>query len=123
MAAMTRPRRRHAIACDLGALHPVERARRAELSASLHRRALRVEEEPGGYRIHLPDDPEVQREALELIQLERRCCPFLTLELGFGVEHDQTVFRVGGGPGVKDFLRETAVLGCAGVPEDECTCA
>jgi hypothetical protein len=110
------------ITCNLSALLPEERSRRKQLAAAIRDGATSIEETPEGYALHLPDDPELQHAAFELILLERRCSPFLTLDLDFGHGGDETVMRVGGGPGVKEFLVGTDVLGCASVPEGQCNC-
>jgi hypothetical protein len=44
------------------------------------------------------------QEALDWILLERRCCPFLRLELRFEPSPGPVWLRFGGGPGVKAFL-------------------
>lgn len=110
------------INCNLAALLPEERSRRKQLAAGLRAAATSIEETAEGYALHLPDDPETQHAAFELTLLERRCCPFLTIDLDFGASGDATVLRVGGGPGVKEFLLGTDVLGCASVPEGQCDC-
>lgn len=119
---MSEPATPDTISCNLSALLPEERSRRKQLAASIRAGATSIEETSEGYALHLPDDPEMQQAAFELILLERRCCPFLTLDLDFGATGDETVMRVGGGPGVKEFLVGTDVLGCASVPEGQCDC-
>ena len=119
---MSEPSTPDTINCNLSALLPEERSRRKQLAASIRAGATSIEETSEGYALHLPDDPEMQHAAFELILLERRCCPFLTLDLDFGATGDETVMRVGGGPGVKEFLVGTDVLGCASVPEGQCDC-
>ncbi len=120
---MSQPPHTTPITCNLDALVPEERARRKQLAAAVRQQATRVEETSEGYALHLPEDPETQQAAFELILLERRCCPFLTMELGFGAGEHESVLHIGGGPGVKEFLRDTAILGCAGVPEGQCDCS
>jgi len=102
-----------AIACNLDALSPGERARRSELARSIQSSATSLDETDSGYRIQLPNESEVCQRALELILLERRCCPFLSLELAFEPGDGAVALMIGGAPGVKDFLRENGLLGCA----------
>lgn len=106
-----------AIACNLDALLPAERSRRSELAQTIRKSATSIEETDRGYRLQLSNDAEICKRALELILLERRCCPFLSIELEFPPGDGAVVLVVGGAPGVKDFLRETGVL--AGAPPAE----
>jgi hypothetical protein len=101
------------IACNLDALSPSERTRRSELAEAVQANAVGVTELESGYRIVLPNDSSVGVQALELIFLERRCCPFLSLELSFEPADGNVHLGIGGPPGVKEFLRDNGVLGCA----------
>lgn len=104
---------RATIACNLDALSAAERERRSDLARTIQRSATGLDESETGYCVRLPDDSETCRNALELVLLERRCCSFLTLELRFEAGDGALLLAVGGPPGVKDFLRENGVLGCA----------
>lgn len=108
------------IACNLDALSPSERVRRAELAARIRDRSTGLSESPGGYAIRLPPEAEICRTALELCLLERRCCPFLELELGLEPAAGPAWLRVSGPPGVKEFLAANGVLGCAEAGSDAC---
>ena len=110
------------IACNLDALSSSERVRRSELARRIERSATGIDESEFGYRLRLPNDSELCEQALELILLERRCCPFLSLELGFEPGDGAVVLTVGGTPGVKEFLRENGILGCAQLAEGS-TCS
>jgi hypothetical protein len=57
-----------------------------------------------GYAGRLDPDSEIVRDALEWLLLERRCCPFLRLDLSFEPSNGPVWFRFHGGPGVKEFL-------------------
>lgn len=57
-----------------------------------------------GYAACLDPDPAIVRDAFDWLLLERRCCPFLHLELSFEPSKGPVWFRVRGGPGVKEFL-------------------
>jgi hypothetical protein len=102
-----------AIACNLDALSPSERARRSELARMIQKSSTSLEETDSGYRVQLPTDSEICERALELILLERRCCPFLCLELAFEPGTGAVALAIGGASGVKQFLRENGILGCA----------
>ncbi len=110
------------IACNLDVLSPSERARRSELARAIQQSATGVDESESEYRIQLPNDSEICERALELILLERRCCPFLSLELGFEPGDGAVVLAIGGAPGVKQFLRENGILGCAQLSERPACC-
>jgi hypothetical protein len=101
------------LACDLGALSDAERTRRAELAARVSARFRAVCETADGYAARLDADARLAQDTLEWIQLERRCCPFLRMELDFEPAAGPVWLRFGGGPGVKAFLAASG-LGSAG---------
>ena len=92
------------LACDLGALSADERARRSTLASRVAARFREVQEISDGYAGCLDSDPAIVRDALDWLLLERRCCPFLRLELSFEPSHGPVSVRFRGGPGVKEFL-------------------
>lgn len=92
------------LACRLDALDRLEQTRRAALAEQMTARFVSIDETADGYRARLPYHPTVARDALEWLLLERRCCPFLSLELGFEPDSEMMWMRFGGGPGVKAFL-------------------
>jgi hypothetical protein len=108
------------IACNLDALSPAERARRSELARDVQKRARSLDETETGYRMELPNDPSACAAALDLILLERRCCPFLSLELVFEPGDGAVMLGIGGPPGAKDFLRDNGLLGAASDTNDCC---
>ena len=93
------------IACDLGALTPAERERRASLAQTLLARAGSVRELADGYALQLTATDALTRESLEWLLLERRCCRFFRLELELAPEGGALEVRLRGGAGVKEFLR------------------
>lgn len=92
------------LACDLDALSRDERARRSAVASRVSGRFREVRETSDGYAARLDADPDLAREALEWLLLERRCCPFLRLELHLEASVGPVWLRFGGGPGVKEFL-------------------
>jgi hypothetical protein len=92
------------IACDLGALSGEERTRRATVAARVAGRFREVRETPDGYAARFDADSQLVQDALDWVLLERRCCPFLRLELHFEPTAGPVWLRFGGGPGVKEFL-------------------
>jgi hypothetical protein len=93
-----------ALACDLSALSEAERARRATVASRVSARFREVRETSDGYAACLDPDPAIVQAALDWLLLERRCCPFLRLELRFEPSTGPVWLRFGGGPGVKEFL-------------------
>ena len=91
-------------ACDLGALSAEERAQRSTLASRVAARFREVQELPDGYAARLDPDPAIVRDALDWLVLERRCCPFLRLELSFDPSNGPVWLRFRGGPGTKEFL-------------------
>ena len=92
------------LACDLGALSVEERARRSSLASQVFAQFREVQEIPDGYAGCLDPDSAIVQDALDWLLLERRCCPFLRLELSFEPTNGPVWFRFRGGPGVKEFL-------------------
>ncbi|HEV8438910.1 MAG TPA: hypothetical protein VGT40_12505 [Methylomirabilota bacterium] len=92
------------LACDLAALSPEERTRRATAASRVSSRFREVQDTSDGYAARLDPDPGVLQDALDWLLLERRCCPFLRLELCFEPAVGPVWLRFGGGPGVKAFL-------------------
>ena len=92
------------IACDLGALNADERARRSALAARILGRFQEVRELADGYAGRLDGNDAVATDALEWLRLERRCCPFLRLELCFEPSGGPVWIHFRGGAGVKEFL-------------------
>ena len=93
-----------AIACDLGALSGEERTRRSTVASRVSARFREVQETLDGYAACLDPDPAMVHDAFDWLLLERRCCPFLRLELCFEPSGGPVWLRFGGGPGVKEFL-------------------
>jgi hypothetical protein len=92
------------IACDLGALSAQERERRAALARALVTGADSVRELADGYALQLRGTETLARESLEWLLLERRCCPFLQLEIELEAEGGPLWLRLRGSSGVKEFL-------------------
>ena len=92
------------IACDLGALSAEERTRRSTVSTRVSARFQEVRETLDGYAARFDADPQLVQDALDWVLLERRCCPFLRLELRFEPSAGPVWLHFSGGPGVKEFL-------------------
>lgn len=105
------------VACNLGALSAAERAQRSALATRIREQVVCVRETDDGYRLCLPADAALHRQALDLIGLERRCCPFLELRLVFRSDEGPVYLDIGGSAEAKAFLVSSGVLGCAGWPD------
>jgi len=109
------------IVCNLDTLTADERQRRSELAREIQQAARSLEESGAGFEVRLPNEPETCRRALELILFERRCCPFLSFEVAFEPGEGDVRLTIGGPAGVKEFLRENGILGCA-LPSGGASC-
>ena len=74
------------LACRIDALGSVQRARHRTLLAELIAAAEAVEELPDGYAIRFPARPYLFLRLAEWVELERACCPFLSIRLEFDRE-------------------------------------
>ena len=101
------------IACNLDALDADERRRRETLATRLRAAFGEIRETDDGYAARLAPDTSICGEVLEWLLLERRCCPFLRLEMRLDPEDGPLWIHFGGGPGVKAFL---AAAGLAARP-------
>ena len=92
------------LACDLGALSAEEQARRSTLATRVAARFREVRELADGYAARLDSDAHAVQDALDWLLLERRCCPFLRLDLCFEPSDGPVWVQLRGGPGAKEFL-------------------
>jgi inner membrane protein len=98
---------RQPIVCRMDALTAAERDRRSQVLELLRGRLLGSAETEDGVAFTLPADPDVPALAGEFIALESRCCAFLRFQLEVGPAGGPVVLRLGGGPGVKEFLTQS----------------
>jgi hypothetical protein len=111
-----------ALACRLDALSRDEQVRRTALAEQVTARFAEVRETNDGYAARLAADPALARDVMEWILLERRCCPFLRLEVEFEPASDTMWLGFGGGPGVKAFLTAAGLQARAQRPDTACGC-
>lgn len=93
------------LVCVLNALSPADQQRRVLLMGRLMEGVTGIEEEPAALRFLLDGSPESWLAAAELVLLERRCCPFLTLELVAPAALAPGWLRAAGPAGTPEFLR------------------
>jgi hypothetical protein len=104
---MTGPGQLAPIACRMDALTAAERARRSEVLALLLAQLASASETEDGIGFELRGGPMVPALAGEFVALEARCCPFIRFALEVAPEGGPVLLRLGGRPGVKEFLRVT----------------
>ena len=91
------------LACRIDALGSVQRARHRTLLAELIAAAEAVEELPDGYAIRFPARPFLFLRLAEWVELERACCPFLSIRLEFDRDRRIRIFLTGPA-GTKEIL-------------------
>src|SRR5437867_6667290 len=69
------------LACRMSALTAQQQARRRELASRLRPIVDQVVPMADGYALRLPGQDDALMQAMEFINLERRCCPFLKFQL------------------------------------------
>lgn len=88
---------------------PEQRNRHAQLVQ--HLQTATVEMLTDGLALAFPPTLEHALLLAEFMTLERRCCPFLTLQLEFASEDGPLTLRLTGPAGVQTFLRHELQLG------------
>jgi hypothetical protein len=91
----------------MDALTAAQRARRSEVLADLTSRLTSLADTDDGLAFVLAGNPDTPALAGEFISYEARCCPFLRFELTVGAGGGPVRLAMGGGEGVRDFLRAT----------------
>ena len=93
------------VACRLDAFDESGRVEHRRLASELLAATTDVEELPDGYAIRFSATPYLFLRIARWIELERACCPFLTIRLE--IEHSGPAYRVRltGPEGAKDVLR------------------
>ena len=95
---------RSGLACDLNAISATERSRYNELVKRV-RQAMRDQSEiSNGYTFILDSKAVTLPEAAEWISMERKCCPFLTLQLSASGNETDWRLTLTGPEGAKPFL-------------------
>lgn len=95
---------RRALACDLSALNPSERARRSVVASELSRLSVGREDLPDGYGFRYTADSSTLMKIAEFVSMERLCCPFLNFTIEVESANASIRLRLSGGDGVKQFI-------------------
>lgn len=91
------------LACTLLGRELAER--KEAISRDLFAHADRVEELPDGFGYRFPSADPWAANALDVIAVERRCCPFFTFELVFEPNDGPLWLRLRGSEAIKDVVR------------------
>ena len=98
-------------ACNLNAISATDRPRYNDLVNRV-RVAIRDRTEASNGYVFLLDSTRVTLpEVAEWISMERRCCPFLTLQLHVSGEEENWILTLSGTEGVKPLLEATFPVG------------
>jgi len=92
-------------ACNLDAIPADALSRYHNLRQRLQKAIVHRTEEPDGYSFRLSGEKVRLTEVAEWMEMERRCCPFLTLQISVSGEPGCTL-RLAGPGGVKPILAE-----------------
>ena len=104
------------VACRLDAFDAAARAEHGRLARELLAAASAIEELADGYAVRFPAKPFLFLRIARWIELERACCPFLTIRLDF--ERPAPGYRVSltGPEGAKEVVRAELLRLPAGAP-------
>lgn len=102
LAAQERPKK--ALACNLNAISSEELPRHRELFGRLVGAVREQRELANGYALRLDGGAIRLAEAAEWMERERKCCPFLTLQLETTGQERDSWLRLTGPDGVKELL-------------------
>lgn len=94
------------IACDLTVFGPGERQRHLALSQELFAGCGKMRELSDGFAFQFPGEDTWCAKIAAWVMLERRCCPFLSLELVLEADRGPVELRLRGPQGTKEFIRE-----------------
>ena len=103
---MTTPATRslQVLACNPSAIDDAARPRYQELRSRLLSAVRERRELPSGYAFLIDATAITLPEAAEWMDMERRCCPFLTLQLETSGNEENCWLSLSGPAGVKAFL-------------------
>ena len=97
------------VACSL--TDPELRERRSTVLQKFRDAVVEAKETTEGYAYRLPSDGAWLLEAASLVDLERRCCPFLKFKITVEPGGGPLWLELSGPEGTKEFLRATLAGG------------
>ncbi len=101
------------LVCHLDVLTPDEQKHRQALATWLQNHTEDVQEDAAGYALRLAADESTCQEVMAFVLLERQCCPFLRFTIALEPGQSALWLHLGGGEGVKAFLAQAGLCGCA----------
>jgi hypothetical protein len=96
----------HGLTCNIDGIPPEDRARYTQLFEALRHAIQEKRELSDGYALRLDTAQFSTDQALEWIELERKCCPFLELEVRWDIEKGPVWLHLKGPEGVKEFISD-----------------
>jgi hypothetical protein len=99
------------LACNMKAISATERVRYNALMKKIKSAVREQRELADGYAWGLNGSVATMPEVAEWMAMERRCCPFLTLQLEATGEGKDYVVKLSGPDGVKAFLASEFGIG------------
>jgi len=90
------------VACSL--TEPELRERRSAVLKKVGQAVLEVVELENGYAYRFPSDDEWLGELINLVRLERQCCPFLTFKISVEPGDGPVWLELTGPSGTKEFI-------------------
>lgn len=93
-----------ALACNMAAIDTEARTRYHELRDRLMAATRERRELPDGYAFRIAASDIALSEAAEWMEMERQCCPFLTIQLEVSGAAADWWLRLSGPPGAKAVL-------------------
>src|ERR1700755_688089 len=91
------------IACTLTDKELQER--RAKVLQKVAQSLIEVRELENGFDYRFPAEDAVLQDLITVINLERKCCPFLNFRLNVEAQNEFVSLEVTGGNGTKDMLK------------------
>ena len=104
MATIDSGSNRTAFVCNLGVMNEEERARYIALSRKLMSAGKERRELERGFAFRLAAEKIALVEVAEWVTFERRCCPFLNLEIEAEPNDGPVWLRMTGAEGIKQFI-------------------
>ena len=92
------------LTCNIDQIPVEQRGRYVELFDLLRHAIEDKRELPNGYAVRLDPAQFTTDQALEWIELERKCCPFLEMEVRWHIENGPVWLQIKGPEGVKIFI-------------------
>ena len=91
------------IACNLTDKELQER--RKNVLQKLAKNIIGVQELENGFSYRFPDEDKVLQQLITVVNLERKCCPFLNFKLTVEAQNNFVSLELTGSSGIKEMLQ------------------